>query len=83
MMSKEARISPFCNGSQDADWQNKNCVHCEKFDPDNQKSTCEIDQALLMACFDDGTVTAEIAERMGYTADAYCWECKEIQLRSE
>jgi len=75
------RITPFSCGTQFGDWQERNCENCNKFDSDNpDNSNCEIDEALLIAYFDDGTVSAEIAKRMGYT-DKEDYTCHEIELR--
>lgn len=65
MMSK--RIRPFSNGTEYAMWIGKNCDHCAKYDPERpfDETVCEIDQALVVAYFEDGTVSEEIWERMG------------------
>lgn len=70
----------FC-GTQFSDWQERNCFNCRKYDHDSGESTCEIDQALLVAMFGDGTVEDSIARRMGYTDHEghYSWDCPERQ----
>lgn len=62
-----ARTSPFANGSEFGDWCASNCDKCAKAaDPDSGRaSTCSIFDALHEAFFSDGTVSEEIAERMG------------------
>lgn len=70
---------PFSNGSQYCDWDSRNCCNCIKYsttDPDK----CEIQNALSEACFGDGTVTEDIAKRMGYMEhkNSYNWRCPEF-----
>lgn len=71
------KIRPFSNGSQDAAWQDRNCIDCDKWQDNKGKEICEISAALTVACFDDGDITEEIAKRMGYTKDSYIWDCPE------
>jgi hypothetical protein len=81
-MSEQVR--PFYCGTQYADWSDACCRRCKKgADIDNPppRCPCDIEQALLEACFGDGTVSREIADRMGYErADRYCWPCRELEL---
>jgi hypothetical protein len=73
---RTGRISPFYNGTQYLDWQDANCCHCKKYTGEN--GACEINDAISLAACGDGTVSAEIAERMGYSNPlAYCWKCLE------
>ena len=60
-------IRPFQNGSEYAIWTGRNCDHCAKYNPalPLDKSQCEIDKALVIAYFEDGTVSEEVWERMG------------------
>lgn len=78
-MAVEQAIRPFSNGCQYMDWDLGNCATCER-DPE----VCEIAVALLCAGFGDGAVTADIAQRMGYTdygwqdgLPCYGWPCLE------
>jgi hypothetical protein len=48
-------------------WLEQNCLSCRKYNPDGP-SHCEIDIALLTASFEDGSVSRQIADRMGFTA---------------
>jgi hypothetical protein len=78
-MSDE-RKRPFLCGSQFLDWQNRNCCRCAKWDMEQvDKGRCAIDYALLEAYFDDGSVSDEIAKRMGTPDDGrvYNWDCPE------
>lgn len=83
-MAEETRHRPFSCGSQSVDWQAANCARCTKYSEDASK--CEIDRALLEAMFGDGSVSTDIAERMGYLDNspprhegfAYNWPCKEV-----
>ncbi len=86
----EERHRPFSCGSQFGDWQNSNCCRCTKFNPEGL-GDCEIDKALLHAMFEDGSVSTEIAERMGYLDNSpprqdgfsYNWQCKEVDWTQE
>jgi hypothetical protein len=75
------RIRPFYCGSQYGDWQDRNCLRCTKYNPDEFDGACEIDGALGMGYLTDGMVTAEIARRMGYREASpselpeYTWPC--------
>ena len=72
------RIRIFSNGSQDADWLGRNCLQCKKWG-EKVSASCEIADAMQLAYFDDGTLSAEMAKRMGYPgpAVAYTWDCPE------
>lgn len=78
---------PFYCGSQAADWQSRNCFHCQKMRLDDDgfmdRSDCEIDAAILTGYFGDGTIPDDIARRMGYTEspDEYTWDCPEKVAR--
>jgi len=75
-----SKIRPFSNGSQYADWTERNCVRCGKWDPD-KAGDCEIDLALGLGYLGDGLISAEIADRMGLLENrrSYTWDCPEIQ----
>lgn len=69
-MSKN-RVSIFSNGSQYMDWMDRNCCECAK-------EVCEYQRAISVAAIDDGTISNEIAKRMGYTDPLeYTWDCPE------
>lgn len=72
---QEQRVRPFSSGTQWLDWWDVNCATCHR---DEEK--CEIAVGLNTASFVDGTVIADVAERMGFTrfgADHYDWPCLE------
>lgn len=84
---------PFHCGTQAADWEENNCAVCVKGaseDPDKFMDTlsCPIQKAITEAYWDDGSVSEEIAERMGYLDNSpprqkgfsLIWLCKERQL---
>lgn len=76
------KVSPFHCGSQHADWVCANCDHCDKYDPErpvDDPDACDIDNALTVASLGDGTVSEEIARRMGYRSGTfvYNWPCPE------
>lgn len=72
-------VSPFSCGTQYADWTEANCMTCDKGWRPDRDSECDIEQALSFACIDDGTVPAEIADRMGRGEGRYNWPCREHQ----
>lgn len=81
-------IQPFYCGSQYADWTSNNCDRCTKganLLRSDALPTCEIELALLDAYIGDGEVSADIAQRMGYTDDglAYTWPCGEVVWTDE
>lgn len=84
------RSNPFSTGSQFADWCSRNCDRCVKYEPEGAPAACEIDHALLAAQCGDGSVTQDIAERLGYvegtafTEDGffYTWDCPERILNA-
>jgi len=72
------KIRPFSSGSQYSEWTASNCERCTK--AYDRGEYCEIENALLIAFFDDGNVTQEIATRMGINSDSgYCWMCPEVE----
>lgn len=62
-------IIPFSNGTERMEWDNANCCRCG-LDPWQDEGRhfgrCDIFDALSEAGIGDGTVSAEIADRMGY-----------------
>lgn len=83
----EKRERPFHCGSQAADWEASCCDRCTKRIPENGtylEYRCNIQRAIHEAQFGDGSVSAEIAARMGYTDPAeYVWVCPEIDWTPE
>lgn len=79
------KIRPFSCGSQFIDWQVRNCKNCKKFietPASADEIQCEIDLALFMSSWDDGTISQEIADRMGYNnKEDYSWDCPELEKR--
>jgi hypothetical protein len=77
----EQRIHIFSNGTQAMDWFASNCEQCALAgDPSEAGSShCELFEAIHDAGADDGSVTPEIARRMGYKASElyYVWACPE------
>lgn len=80
-MTTEKTFSPFHSGSQYADWTCSNCDHCKKYNYEDHDKSCDIDQALLFACMDDGKVTMDIAKRMNAIKykDHFNWPCGELE----
>lgn len=82
------KIYPFSNGSQYADWLQRNCDKCALYS--EEKPECDIDIAFLHAQVNGGSIPEEIAKRCGYTeahkdfhadprnnAPPYTWDCPE------
>ncbi len=82
-------VHPFSCGSQHGDWRASNCDRCTKYAHNPNESKCEIDKAILQAQFGNGTITDEIAQRMGYFDNngkdgfAYVWMCNEVEWAEE
>lgn len=83
-MTDEQRHRPFSNGSQADDWESANCERCTKgYDEAATTFRCDMQEALALAFWDDGTVSLDIATRMGALPDdgppfRYCWQCPEV-----
>jgi hypothetical protein len=62
------------------DWEESNCGRCRKASFGEGLPTCPLQLALMTACFGDGSVSDDIAERIGFTEHEghYCWPCKEL-----
>lgn len=74
------RIYLFSNGTQFMDWDARNCSKCDRltWDKDgNPVTSCKLYHAIADAACDDGSVTPEMAQRLGYTSGAYTWDCPE------
>lgn len=82
------KISPFSSGGQWGDWTGCNCDRCEKGShklPPGELPTCELKEALVVAYLSDGNITADTADRIGYTANKgrYVWPCNEVVWTEE
>ena len=75
----ETRVRPFSCGTQSVDWDERNCCRCAKANFDKGASECSIAIALCEAYWGDGTVSTEIAHRMGCDNPLahYNWDCIE------
>lgn len=74
------RMSPFSCGTQYMDWADKNCGNCKR-----DVTCCPIALALEEACWGDGMISHEIAERVGAIRwrGHYCWPCGELEPASQ
>lgn len=84
--TKIEKATPFSCGSQFADWKECNCERCKKYtEMITKPPKCDIDFALSVAYIDDGTIPAEIAQRMGYfdNRGKYVWMCPEVDWTEE
>ncbi len=79
-------IVPFENGTQFDDWCASNCERCEKSTQYSDGAGCELEDNLLLACFDDGKIDATTAQRIGMnesTKNRYTWPCGEVDWTEE
>ena len=85
----EKRIRPFSNGSQFGDWATANCDRCKKGGVNNEfELKCELEQALTVAYFGDGMISASQGARIGLPQiygelAPYCWMCTEVEWTDE
>ena len=74
------RVRPFSNGTECRMWMEENCERCQKVDwtdkMNGPTSKCEIIIAVDAADWDDGTVSADIARRMGWDGE-WARDCTE------
>jgi hypothetical protein len=79
------RYSPFHCGTQFGDWEASNCDRCTKGAAYGELPTCPIQYAVGSALFGDGTVSEDIAERMGFLKHKgrYGWPCNEVEWTEE
>ena len=84
-------VRPFGNGTEFMAWTERNCDRCGKgmlYDEDTEavEFRCPVEEALHGADADDGSMSTEMAARMGYPEIAYghpsgvrywTWDCPE------
>lgn len=78
--------TPFYCGTQGADWELANCDNCKKggrYTDEKQMDwvwLCDIQKAKDEAYMGDGSVSNDIARRMGYDdgANLHNWPCTEL-----
>lgn len=75
----EKRERPFSCGTQFADWVSANCDRC------THSKKCDIVNALSEAFWGDGSVSIEIAKRMGCESPEtrFQWKCGEWEPTEE
>lgn len=83
MSESTDRIRQFSNGTDFCCWSSENCDQCSKYDqqaPDGS-ILCEIDQAILDAAagIEGGTISREIATRMGMDERGNFHKCLEFE----
>jgi hypothetical protein len=77
----EIRVRPFHCGSQYADWESRNCDNCTKgLKIGRARFRCPLQKAITIAYWDDGTVSEDIADRIGVpkAGDRWGWRCPEF-----
>lgn len=76
---------PFSDSGQAGNWFTSNCDCCVFGNANRETGACDIEQALALAYLDDGAVSEDIAQRMGYLKPdgtrngAYVWPCTEVE----
>ncbi|MHB0967422.1 MAG: hypothetical protein ACYC36_13315 [Bellilinea sp.] len=80
-MTDPARHYPFSSGTQFADWTENNCRRCKRYGTKPDPEKCEIDFAFGDAFWGDGSVSEDIAKRMGYLDNqrSLVWRCNEFE----
>lgn len=74
-MSEQMRVHVFSNGDAYRTWLHNNCARCVKV------SDCSLEYALASACVLDGTISPDVAARLGVPADGNeRWWCNERQV---
>ena len=79
LQTEQAR--PFYCGTQAADWKASNCWRCTKaYDEQAGEWRCDLERAIDDAQFGDGTISPDIARRIGYdnSSFAHVWACTEV-----
>jgi len=70
-------IRPFACGTQFMDWERRNCERCAKAWADDEFH-CDLQKALSLGAVGDGTITTEVARRIGFTDPLrFSWDCPE------
>jgi len=84
-MTELGTVRPFDSGTQYIDWTNANCDRCKKSTYNDAKPVCDLEYTLLAACFGDGKITPEAAQRCGLTGNEgrYVWLCAEVKWTEE
>jgi len=82
MKKNKDTVRPFHCGTQYGDWIDVNCCACKKgYREGETREDCDLELALVYACFCDGEVSKEIAKRLGVPDDCtvYNWRCTEFE----
>lgn len=67
MTEDTTRVWTFSNGTEFDVWSERNCERCSKmYDPETLESLCDLEVAIFEAGAGDGTVSKEIADRLGW-----------------
>lgn len=85
------KYRPFSNGTEFDIWHSRNCQRCQLCNTE-VNPTCQGDEALTLALFDDGEISAEICDFIGTThretqenGDSFCdlkRQCNQFQPRT-
>ena len=80
-MDTDTRLRPFSCSTQMEAWIERNCARCALCNPECYEGKCDLDLAIFEALAGDGSVSAEMAARMGYSemANVFTWDCPERQ----
>lgn len=75
-MSERVRL--FSNGEEYRTWNHNNCDTCVK------RPTCFLEEAIAAACMLDGTVSLDVAARLGVPDDGReRWWCRELRTEGD
>lgn len=76
------RIRLFANGTEFECWEERNCSRCAKAPGGDERSFCDLFDAIGEAMFGDGTFAPEIVARFGWKPEYRAvlgWPCGEFQ----
>lgn len=78
-MSKDNidKVRPFSNGTEFEMWNSRNCDECNISTSyrNSGKFICHIDEALIVAYFDDGKIDKNIADKIGFDEKYFFKNC--------
>ena len=78
-MSKDNidKVRPFSNGTEFEIWNSRNCDECKISTSyrDSDEFICYIDEALIVAYFDDGKIEKKISDKIGFDENYFLKNC--------
>lgn len=74
-MTGAARVHLFSSGGEYMTWRYNNCARCSRL------PNCDLEESIASACVLDGTISQEVASRLGVPADGReRWWCQELTV---